>query len=319
MISPLIRFVTKRKWLTLCTVLLAATTIIAACGGGGGGGSTTAGGGVSGTGVSTGAITGFGSVIVNGVEFVSSSAKITVDDTDTDENDLKIGMKVTLRSVNYIASSIEYDPELKGTISNMGASSFEVLRHTVIVNSQTEYSGTTDLNTLNNGDFVEISGFLTSSNEILATLIEKKSHAEEFEIRGTVSNITATTFHINDLIVDYTCCNISLTEGDLVEVEGDNYNDATGTLTAEEVKIENDPEEPGDNSTLQGVITDVSDYPSDFVVSGRTVRVTDRTRFHDGSSSNIKLDVKVKVEGTINSDGILVAKEIEIEDLDIED
>ena len=52
--------------------------LTSSCGGGGGGGDV-AGGGLSGTGVSSGAITNFGSIFVNGVEFETSGASISLD------------------------------------------------------------------------------------------------------------------------------------------------------------------------------------------------------------------------------------------------
>ena len=57
---------------------------------------STAGGGVGGTGISVGTITGFGSVFVNGVEFDTSGASITVDGTPASESDLGIGMVVAV-------------------------------------------------------------------------------------------------------------------------------------------------------------------------------------------------------------------------------
>src|SRR6185312_3921374 len=58
---------------------------LAACGGGGGGGSDSAGGGTSSpagaNAVSSGAISAFGSVFVNGHEFATGSARVMDDDT----------------------------------------------------------------------------------------------------------------------------------------------------------------------------------------------------------------------------------------------
>src|SRR5438128_484994 len=91
------------------TSLLAAAGIVAlpSCGGGGGGGDAGGGatvGGVDtgGTGAfSTGRITGFGSVIVNGVRFEDNAARVADDDDEAKvfrPEDLRLGMVVRIRA-----------------------------------------------------------------------------------------------------------------------------------------------------------------------------------------------------------------------------
>jgi hypothetical protein len=65
--------------------------LAAACGGAGHGG------GIGGTGIVFGAISGFGSVIVAGVEFDSSSAIVTLNGENVEETALALGMVVTVR------------------------------------------------------------------------------------------------------------------------------------------------------------------------------------------------------------------------------
>ncbi len=63
---------------------------VAACGGDSGGGTATPVGSSS----TVGVLTGFGSVFVNGVEFETSGADISVDGTSASENELEVGMVV---------------------------------------------------------------------------------------------------------------------------------------------------------------------------------------------------------------------------------
>ena len=80
-----------RNW-SLIAVALLVVFGFAACGGGG-----SAGGGIGGTGKAIGAITDFGSVFVNGVEFETSSSTFIVEDNpNPTEDDLAIGMRVTV-------------------------------------------------------------------------------------------------------------------------------------------------------------------------------------------------------------------------------
>src|SRR3569832_1212735 len=78
------------KLSTLVLVLLAG---LAACTGDG---TQPAGGGIGGTGVSQGPITGYGSIFVIGVEFVTSSSTILRDGTTDTQKEKRIGMVVTV-------------------------------------------------------------------------------------------------------------------------------------------------------------------------------------------------------------------------------
>jgi hypothetical protein len=117
---------------------LVAALAITACGGGGGGGGgsdnaaqPTAAAQES---LSSGAITGFGSVIVNGVRFDDSSARVSDDDDDDNPNrskdDLRLGMVVTVigssgtgtSSVSGTATAIAFASELQGPVQSINGS-----------------------------------------------------------------------------------------------------------------------------------------------------------------------------------------------------
>ena len=116
-----------KGFIAIVTLLL--VVFIAACGGGSGGGGTVASGGIGGTGVTSGTVSGFGSVFVNGIEFETDGASRNVDDeTDIsngrdDDTVLGIGMVVTIigtvndDGVTGTAESIEYDDEVEGPVA----------------------------------------------------------------------------------------------------------------------------------------------------------------------------------------------------------
>lgn len=96
--------------------------------------------------VSTGTITGFGSVYVNGVKFETDSATFDVDGVSGTQDDLAIGMKVDVMGtinadgVTGTATSIDFDEELQGPVSDITVGdgqtrSFTVLGSTVIIDS----------------------------------------------------------------------------------------------------------------------------------------------------------------------------------------
>ena len=68
--------------------------VLAGCGGGGGGGSSGAAGSSV---VSSGVITGFGSIHVNGVHFETTDAEFLVDDAPGGQDDLAVGDVVQIR------------------------------------------------------------------------------------------------------------------------------------------------------------------------------------------------------------------------------
>ena len=318
-------FRVKIKLAVIAALLLTVVLIVFACGGGGGG-TTTAGGGVSGTGSSTGTVTAFGSIFVNGIEYDTTSAEITVNDNkNATQDDLKIGMKVTVKTVNNVASSIVYESEVKGQVSNKGAASFEVLGQTVKVNTQTDYcleneqdNCTFSFADLSNDDFVEVSGYFDSDKNIIATLVKKEDQDPEvYQVKGFVSGLNTDdkTFSINSLTVDYSGISnpSGIAEGVFVEVKG--TLNAPDELTATLVEVEDTQAAPGKELSLEGLVTQFTSQ-SDFEVNGQPVRTNSQTQ---GDLASIALNVKVEVKGTVNSNGILVAKEVEIEDTDIED
>ncbi len=73
-----------------------ACALLVACGGSGGGvGGIDPGGGIGGSGMtSSGSISAFGSIFVNGVEYETNGAMITVDGDSATEADLGLGMVV---------------------------------------------------------------------------------------------------------------------------------------------------------------------------------------------------------------------------------
>ncbi len=321
----------KTRLAIIAVLLITTVLIITSCGGGGGGGGgSLAGGGVSGTGRSTGVITGFGSVFVNGIEFKTTSAGINVNDNDNaTESDLKIGMKVTVEAVNDVASSIEYESEVIGQVSNKGAASFVVLGQTVKVNTDTRYclnderdDCTFSFADLSNDDFVEVSGYFDSNGDIIATLVEKENEEpEEFRVKGIVSGLNTSnkSFFINSLTVNYSGISNppGIAEGVLVEVNGTLNAPDELTLTATKVEVKDIQAAPGKELDLEGIVTQFTSQ-SDFEVNGQPVLTNSETEF-DGDPSSIALNVKIEVEGTVNSNGVLVAREVEIEDTDIED
>ena len=289
----------------------------AACGGGGGGGTgTVGGGGIGGTGISAGVITGFGSIVVNGVEYETAGASISVDDNSAGEDDLEIGMKVVVEfESGTTADTVVYEPEVKGPVSNvdLAANMAIVMGQTVLVDSTTIYKNAAGLSDISDSDDVEASGFFDADGYIRATYLERKAlPLVEFEVKGVVADLNSSTktFTIAGITVNYSSVTTppAFADGSFVEAEGDTF--VGNTLFADRLELE-DPDFPdGEEVELEGIVTDTSPSIGDFEVNGFPVELTAQTVFEDGTADDIVLNARVEVEGDVRG-GVLIADEVQ--------
>ena len=313
------------RWYT--TALVAA--LVASCGGGG------ASGGIDRLGISasSGTITGFGSVIVNGVAWDTSGATIRSDDAAAIESDLRVGQVVIITGdvdssgLTGDADTVEYDSSLEGPIGTISLSTdtFTVLNQTVRVTLSTAFDdsipnrvadGQRTLADLLPADVVEVSGFRDSTGIVQATRVEIRSGSEDFEVRGVVTNLNAVTqtFTIGSLTVDFDGATqegfggATLANNQIVEVEGDLTG---GILVANKVELEDNlPGEDGDSGEVEGLITRFASA-TDFDVNGVRVTTTGSTEYERGVVGDLALNAKVEAEGDFNAGGVLVADKIE--------
>jgi len=333
------------------TLALSAGLIMAACGGGGntpGSASLT----------TSGIITGFGSIWVNGVEYETDNADFIINGVSGgSQADLKIKMKVKVRGqrnsdgVSGTAFEVEYDDELKGPIASPitdngdGTKDLRILgQRAVISQTGTNFDDDDDTTfsygTVAAGNVVEASGFWktdTGGNEYLeVTHIELKatdmaSYGDELEIKGEIKNLDTTdpnnkTFEINGLTIDFTNASVEdlehapdgqLEDGLLVEVKGDSYDEATNTLTANKVEVE----EHGlgrdiDKAEVEGYIDTGSLTDTMFSIGGQSINFENVREWEHGSAADLSEGTRVETEGPIDSNGVMQAYEIEFEGMD---
>lgn len=319
----------KRISRGVAAVGLAASLILTGCGGGGDGGSI--GGSASST--SVGSISGFGSVIVNGVRFDDSAAESAGRVTDDDgksiaSSSLGLGMTVEVSgSVNDdgtgSASSINVFSELQGPISNLEANTFSILGFNITVSSATVFEDFAGLSALANGNIVEVHG-TRSGNAITATRIELKTTPVGDEplikIRGQVAalNKTTNTFMIGNVTVNYGAAKVSpnveaLDNGDFVKVRSTSV--ATGnTVTASRVQVVGSRPfgfADGGKSELEGVVSDFVSL-SQFKVGGITVNASTATIVR-GVKENIADGTRLEIKGVFNNN-VITASKVKVED-----
>ena len=315
------------------TALSAAIALtVVACGSSGTGGLA----GIGGSGyVTSGSVTGFGSVFVNGVEFETDSAIFDVDGEPGSQDDLAIGMIVKVSGsinddgISGTATSISFDDELQGPvlgiqdIGNDGIKrSFSVLGTTVIIDSGSTTFDGFDFGTIRNNNNVEVSGFFDTNGDIQATRVELKNVDFDVnsivEVKGIITNLGGATFDLvkklGDLKVDASSAMFDdlpngLVDGQLVEVKG-TYDSVSNTITATKVEAEDDSVDDTDEFELEGLVSGYTDIDSTFKIGDIIV---------DGSNATLEPmtliladDVRVEAEGAIVN-GVLIASEIELE------
>lgn len=325
LITPAAHGITRRAGLL---TLLGSALALAGCGGGG---SDVAGLSSGGTGsFSVGPITGFGSVIVNGVRFDDSSASVSDDDGGLHErSELKLGMMVVVTGsavtgTSATASSIVFGGELQGPISAISASpqTLTVLGQTVTITGSTffDISMSGGFASLAVNDIVEVHGVVNPfDNTIQATFIEKKNSPSVYKIQGLVKNHNAgsSTFSIGSgaSAIQISYANLStddvrVTLGNdvLVRVRLQAITPPLAVWTATRIRPPEDANEDHDEAEIEGSITAFTSTTR-FSVNGIEVNA-DLARFDDGP---VALGMRVEVKGRL-SGGVLIAERVEIED-----
>jgi hypothetical protein len=309
--------------------------VAAGCGSGGGGGGGSFAGGIGGTGaVAQGAITGFGSIFVNGIEFETDSSSFDVDDDSVaTEGDLALGMVVTVigtinnDGVTGSASSVEYDDEVEGPVGNdpledadMITRTFTVFDVTVVVNKNATVFSNTSYESLARNDLVEVSGFYNEDGSLVATRVEKEGTlslgVSEVELKGTVTGFNGSNVFILDGITVTFDGTTDLSDvpggvienGQFVEVKG-TLETAT-TVSATRIELEDEGfDDSEDNVSLEGFVTDFINT-GNFKVSGQQVNASAAVFAPASLAGSIADGDKVEVEGPVEA-GVLQAVGVE--------
>lgn len=301
-----------------------------------GGGSGVAGIGGSGF-VATGAITGFGSVFVNGIEFETSSSTFDIDGSSGTQSDLAVGMIVNVSgSINSDgitgnATSISFDDQLQGPVASVSLAddndnrTLTILGTTVRINSVNtlfDVSGALPPTVFNfdniaAGNSVEISGFFNDSGVLIATRVELKATAFSpsniVELKGTISGLANTTFTVNGVNVDASSAQLDdlpngLVDGAFVEVKGTCSDASCSTLSATRVEGEDNSIDDSNKVSIEGIITDFVNNSS-FKIGGVSVDASSAT--FSPATLVLRDNLLIEVEGPVVG-GVLQATSVEI-------
>lgn len=315
---------------TLCSLGVGISLLLCACGG-----SETQISGIDGSGapatssiVSTGAINGFGSVIVNGVHYNSDKAKILIDDQVVTEDSLRAGYQVKITSTfnasgAAVADAIEFHPNLVGPINqiNRTTQQFTVLDHTVQVNNATVFDNAITPNYLDGlklGDLVLVSGSVDDKGVVIATRVELSASAKR-EALGYVSNLNeiTSTFSLHTLFVNYSGAELINFENN--QIKNNLWIQATGSIDSNGIfkaktltRIDNSFDKSVKSAEAEGFITRYVS-PTDFDVAGIKVSTNMQTSFANGTQANLGVGTALTIKGDINSAGVLVLQQVEFQ------
>ena len=297
---------TMRDWLRLAGASAAAILLCAA-------GLAIGGGGATGTGfISQGRISAFGSIFVNGVEFFTDKAAITINGVpNRPESDLKLGMVLTVYGTldgsgkTGNAQTVDYHSDALGMIdtapvATAGGASFDVLGQAIYTDANTIFANALGPQDLHVGDYVEVSGFASPSG-VLASRVERKTSVPTVQVQGSVASLGPTTFTLGTLTVDYTNATFKnvpssgLANGQTVVVNGPAPQ--SGVLQAASVEVLTTSLSGGTNGSVSGLVAQVD--ASSVVVNGQAFALTSSTQYVNGGASDLASGVLVKLDFTV--------------------
>ncbi len=288
----------------------------------------TAGGGTSGTGISQGTISGFGSLFTNGIKFDTRNVTITIDGIPAMESDLRVGMVGTVigaidvtSSTTAIASTVDVSFNLVGRIDDIDLerNNLVVAGQPVVFNSLTVFQNGGP-GTLRVGDFVAVSGLSSAGSSTIAGYIKTvTSPASNSTVITGVINLldrNAETFQVGAQLVNFAPATfIDMGKSDLAEdlpIRVVGARNSSGVLEAKSVQnlAAKLIGKQNDIFILEG-IADIDTTTNNISVSNNNILVTPATKFVNGEEKDILTNSRLSVRGRIIKPGTIEADQIE--------
>lgn len=270
---------------------------------------------------SDGAITGFGSVYVNGVRYNTDEAQFSHNDIESSEDALSVGMQVTVNSIQpadnsqAIATEVTYSAHAKGRISgiDLSSQSLSVLGQIYLVNELSQFEDI-QFNELHINNFVEISAIATQNGQYYISHLAIDEQDHDQKIRGSVThlNTDTKTFNLGQLVINYHNSDINGTirEGAQVEVESDNAP-IDFVLLADEVTVTSLIPTSGELIAIEGIITDFED--DILTVNQQSFKLHDNTDFTLGDEDSLIVGAQISLVATTQGEELALINSIRVE------
>ncbi|HPE59219.1 MAG TPA: DUF5666 domain-containing protein [Thiolinea sp.] len=292
-------------------------------------GTNLAEGGMSGTGISVGAITGFGSIYVNGIHFNVDQASFTRDGAGVSSQDsFNLGELVTVSGSisadgsSGIATSVEFESLINGEVTAVSSDdrSVDIMGQRISTDSLTVLHGIARLSDLALGNIAEVSGTRDAQGVIQASSIQWlgsrfDAATSSLEVQGSISELSTVTqsFRLDQLLIDYTQASLPgtpLANGLRVKVRSSQALQ-NGRVTAQQITLSKQHHFPENSQVeLEGLVT-VLESRQHFQLDRQWVVTDDNTRFKDLEPDSIRLNGSLEITGAINASGELVASLVE--------
>lgn len=311
----------------LLVVTVAAALVAAGCGGGVDSGGT----GAPAQSHASGPISGFGSVIVNGVRYDDSGAIVLDDDgVAQPRSALALGMTVDVdagpitkdagtQPATAVATRIQFGSAIRGPVRavNAAAATLEVLGQTVRVDADTVFAGVSGLAGLSAGALVDVHALLdAASGTYTATRIRRVDTLAEYRLRGIVAglDVVAKTFSIGGARIGFAGVLPQdlpqLANGAIARVKLQTVQQS-GLWMLSKAAIGQPAIPSGALAEVEGFITEFASLAS-FKVDGQPVDASGAdVEFKHGTAGQLANGLRVEVEGRVD-DGVIVARKVKI-------
>jgi hypothetical protein len=324
----------------------ALALVLAACGGSGVGSNGT---GETKQGSGVGTVTGFGSVIIDGVAYEDSEAQVLVEGSDGNSSltETKLGQRVEViyeptGTGRDLAKVIRVDASLIGPVGAVDAStgSLTVLGQTVQVNADAAQGLVTvfgrpgldakgmDLSAVKVGDSVEVHAVrkvVGGGTSLQATRVELLAAAPtQLRVSGVLAGLDTQGFRLGGLSVRLGSSAVIQPAGSelandrwvLVLADAATFNPTAMQLDAARIRVGERSSTPvvADDAAVSGYVNALSSASGggqSFQVDGVQV-VTDSSTVFDPLGSTVALGRYVRVEGVYGADRALHAKEVHV-------
>lgn len=279
----------------------------------------------------SGTVTGFGSVIVDGVRIKDDKVAPGKEKADgtVAAAELKIGQHVEVEhDGSLVATKIRVSAEVEGSVAtvDLAARTLTVLGQTVTINADAALGPVTvfgapytKLDDVKAGDAVEIHGLIKTDAagkvSLQATRIEKKSVDIADRVNGIIFDLSATahTFKIGKLLVDYSSATVMPAGAVLANGSEATVAIPVGTVEAgvavkaSAIKVrDRKAESQGKEVELGGAVSAFDTAAKVLTVNGVKVDVSAIAFNQTGKTlADLKPGAYIVVKGTYGADGVL--------------
>ena len=312
-------------------VFLVLVSILQACGGGSSNHPPT-----QASVVTSGVVTGFGSVVVDDNEIEDAKASVVTENADGTYSNtvLQLGQRIKVdHDGKGTANKVTVDATLIGVISAVSTTdlTLKVAGQVVSVNSDISkgpltiwaggYNSIADLAV---NQLTQIHGSLVYDNvskayKVTATRIQKMAALTSLKVSGKIADIntTAKTFKLNDLTIAYANAiarpsGTNLSNGLMVTVFGPASSlSGNTTLNAEYLKINRLQDAASQDNVVQisGQLSMYETASKTFELLGMKVVFADSTKITPNAEA-ISNSAYVSVSGSVNAEGVIQASAI---------